>query len=90
VPPPDPQPAGWTFFSNHTHVLLCLAEEPQQPLRDVARLVGITERSVQRIVSDLEEASYLVREREGRRKRYQVRRALPLRHPIEHHRRVAT
>lgn len=86
--PPDPHPAGWTFLSNHAHVLLCLAEEPQPPLRDVARLVGITERSVQRIVSDLEEAGYLVREREGRRNRYEVRRALPLRHPIEQHRRV--
>lgn len=84
-PPPDPQPAGWTFLSNHTHVLLCLADEPQPPLRDVARLVGITERSVQRIVADLEEAGYLVREREGRRNRYEIRRSLPLRHPIEQH-----
>ncbi len=88
VPPPDPQPAGWTFLTNHAHVLLCLTEEPQPPLRDVARLVAITERSVQRIVADLEEAGYLVREREGRRNRYQVRRTLPLRHPIEKHRRV--
>jgi DNA-binding MarR family transcriptional regulator len=88
VPPPDPQPAGWTFLTNHAHVLLCLTEEPQPPLRDVARLVGITERSVQRIVADLEEGGYLVREREGRRNRYEVRRTLPLRHPIEQHRRV--
>jgi DNA-binding transcriptional ArsR family regulator len=88
APAPDPQPAGWTFLSNHAHVLLCLTEEPQPPLRDVARLVGITERSVQRIVADLEEGGYLVREREGRRNRYQVRRALPLRHPIEQHRRL--
>jgi DNA-binding transcriptional ArsR family regulator len=88
VPPPDPHPAGWTFLTNHAHVLLCLTEEPQPPLRDVARLVGITERSVQRIVADLEEGGYLVREREGRRNRYEVRRTLPLRHPIEQHRRV--
>jgi DNA-binding transcriptional ArsR family regulator len=88
APAADPQPAGWTFLTNHTHVLLCLAEEPQPPLRDVARLVGITERSVQRIVADLEESGVLVREREGRRNRYQLRRALPLRHPLEQHRRV--
>jgi hypothetical protein len=88
APPADPQPAGWTFLTNHAHDLLCLAEEPQPPLRDVARLVGITERSVQRIVADLEEAGVLVREREGRRNRYQLRRALPLRHPLEQHRRV--
>lgn len=69
-------------------MLLCLAEEPQPPLRDVARLVGITERSVQRIVGDLEEAGYLARERAGRRNRYELRRALPLRHPVEQHCRV--
>lgn len=87
-PPPDPRPAGWTFLTNYAHVLLCLTEEPQPPLRDVARLVGITERSVQRIVADLENAGYLVRKRAGRRNRYEVRRTLPLRHPIEQHRRV--
>jgi len=88
VPAPDPQPTGWTFLTNHAHVLLCLTQKPQPPLRDVARLVGITERSVQRIVADLEAGGYLVREREGRRNRYEVRRTLPLRHPIEQHRRI--
>jgi len=88
APPPDPRPAGWTFLTNHAHVLLCLTGDPQPLLRDVARLVGITERSVQRIVADLEEDGYLVRERRGRRNRYVVRRALSLRHPIEHHCRV--
>jgi len=58
-------------------------------MRDVAARVGITERAVQRIVADLDEAGYLAREREGRRNTYRVRPDLPLRHPIEAHRTVA-
>lgn len=87
-PRPTEEAAGWTFLTNHTHVLLCLAAEPQPPLREVAALVGITERSVQRIVADLEAAGYLSRRREGRRNRYAIRRGIPLRHPIETHRRI--
>jgi len=83
----DDGPA-WTFLSNHAHVLICLARDPQLPLRDVAQRVGITERSVQRIVSELEGGGYLVRAREGRCNRYTLRRTQPLRHPIERHRRV--
>ena len=71
-----------------THVLICLAGDPQPPLREVAVQVGITERSVQRIVADLEQDGYLVRRREGRRNRYSIRRGVPLRHPIETHRRI--
>lgn len=59
-------------------------------MRDVAHLVGITERAVQRIVADLEEAGYLERIRHGRRNRYEVRADRPLRHPIERHERVAS
>jgi DNA-binding MarR family transcriptional regulator len=80
---------SWTFLTNHAHVLLCIAEDPEVRLRDVALRVGITERAVQRIVSELEEAGYLQREREGRRNRYTVAREQPLRHPIERHRRVS-
>jgi DNA-binding IclR family transcriptional regulator len=69
-------------------VLICLAEDPQLALRDVAQRVGITERSVQRIVRELERGGYLVRSREGRCNRYTLRRAQSLRHPIEKHRRV--
>jgi hypothetical protein len=83
-----PQNPGWTFFSNHGHVLLCLAADPQLALRDVSQSVGITERSVQRIVGELEEGGYLVRTREGRRNRYVIRRSVPLRHPIEMHKRI--
>ncbi len=77
--------ARWTFLSNHSHVLLCLHREPDLTLREVANRVGITERSVQRILSELEEAGYLHRERHGLRNRYRFRSSAPLRHPIEGH-----
>ena len=76
----------WTFLSNHAHVLICIAQEPEIRLRDVAERVGITERAVQRIVADLEEGGYLSRSREGRRNRYEVHADRPLRHPVEAHR----
>ncbi len=75
--------AGWTFLSNHAHVLVCLARDPKSRLRDVADRVGITERAVQRIVAELEEAGYITRTREGRQNRYQIHRNQPLRHIIE-------
>ena len=81
--------ASWTFLTNHAHVLLLLARDPGRTMRAAAAEVGITERAVQRIVLDLETAGYLVREREGRRNRYQVRSDRPLRHPIESHQSVA-
>ena len=79
---------GWTFLSNHAHVLLCIAREPEVRLREVAHRVGITERAVQRIVADLEEGGYLSRSREGRRNRYEVHLDRPLRHSVESHREV--
>ncbi|MDD7965455.1 winged helix-turn-helix domain-containing protein [Actinomycetospora lemnae] len=75
--------SGWTFLTNHAHVLVALARDPRMRLRDVALLVGITERSVQSIVADLEAADYLRRAREGRRNRYEVNPAGPFRHPAE-------
>lgn len=78
----------WTFLTNHAHVLLCIALDPEVRLRDVAARAGITERAVQRIVTDLESAGYLLVIKEGRRNRYTVRDDLPLRHPIERHRSV--
>ena len=80
---------SWNFLTNHAHVLLCIARDPEVRLRDVAALVGITERAVQRIVTDLEEAGYLKVSKAGRRNRYQIDRDQPLRHPLERHRRVA-
>lgn len=76
---------SWTFLSNHAHVLLLIARDPDVKLRDVALRVGITERAVQRIVADLEAADYLERRRTGRRNHYHIHSELPLRHPIEAH-----
>lgn len=75
----------WTFLSNHSHVLLCLHRDPNLTLREVADEVGITERSVQRILGELEEAGYVRRERAGLRNRYRFKASAPLRHPIESH-----
>lgn len=80
--------SDWTFLSNHGHVLLSIAREPEIRLRDLADRVGITERAVQRIVADLEADHYLERVRSGRRNHYEVHTELPLRHPVEFHRDV--
>lgn len=79
----------WTFLTNHAHVLVCVAEDPTLRIRDLAARVGITERAIQRIIADLEEAGYLTHEREGRRNVYRVRANRPLRHPVEAHQTVA-
>ncbi|NBC30310.1 MAG: winged helix-turn-helix transcriptional regulator [Spirochaetes bacterium] len=79
---------SWTYLTNHSHVLICLAEDPTTRLRDVAQRIGITERAVQMIVTDLENAGVLVRHREGRRNRYEILPDKPLRHPVEAHRSV--
>lgn len=82
----DVSPAGgWTFLSNHTHVLVCLSADGKQTLRDVAAKVGLTERGVQRIVAELEQAGVLERDREGRRNIYRIDAQAPLRHPLEAH-----
>ena len=73
----------WTFFTNHGHVLVCLAGDPDLRTRDVAEMVGITERSAQTIIGDLVEAGYVTRLKEGRRNRYVVHGDVPLRHPLE-------
>lgn len=82
------QDMEWTFFTNHAHVLVCLAGDGEMRLRDVAVKVGITERAVQRIVSELEGGGVLVRERDGRRNRYTIEYDRSLRHPLESHRSV--
>ncbi len=78
-----PPVTAWTFLTNHSHVLICLARDPASRLRDVALLVGITERAVQRIVADLEAAGIIARTRDGRRNHYEIHRSLPLRHSVE-------
>ena len=78
----------WTFLSNHGHVLVCLARDPGVRVRDMAARVGISERAVLRTLGEFVKADYVRRAREGRRNRYAVRADLPLRHPVEAHRRV--
>ena len=75
----------WTFFTNHAHVMILLAQYPEMVLREVAIKVGITERAVQKIVADLEETSFIKKERVGRSNRYKLLLNKPLRHPIEAH-----
>ncbi len=74
---------GWTFLSNHGHVLVALARDPDARTRDVAAAVGITERAVQQIVRDLVSEGYVVKEKVGRRNRYQVVRSAHFRHQLE-------
>jgi DNA-binding transcriptional regulator PaaX len=78
----------WTFLSNHAHVLGLIRSHQDMILREIAFRVGITERAVQRIIVELEQAGYLVRSRVGRRNHYEIRVDLPLRHPIEAHRNI--
>lgn len=68
----------WTFLSTHGRALLCIAHDPQIRLRDIAAELGITERSAYAVVTDLTDAGYVVKEREGRRNRYHIRSDLPL------------
>ena len=74
--------ADWGFLTNHAHVLLCIAREPDTRLRHIADCVGITERATHRIVSDLIEGGFLTRHRLGRRSFYEVHAELPLRDPL--------
>jgi predicted ArsR family transcriptional regulator len=73
----------WTFLTNHAHVLLCLADDPELRVRDIAARVGITERAALRILRDLADAGYLERVRVGRRNLYRLRLDGPMRHPVE-------
>lgn len=75
--------SGWTFLTNHAHVMVCLAEQPDSRGRDIAERVGITERATQAIIADLIADGYLSKERDGRRNRYELHLDAPLRHPLE-------
>lgn len=74
---------GWTFLTNHAHVLLTIARDPQIRLRDLAATVGVTERAAQKIAADLVEAGYITRTRTGRRYLYTVVSGRPFRHPVD-------
>ncbi len=71
----------WSFLTNHARVLLCIAHDPGARLRDISASLGITERSAHGIITDLVEAGYVAKERDGRRNRYQIETNLPLREP---------
>jgi MarR family len=73
---------SWSFLTNHARVLLCIAHDPGARLRDIAASLGITDRSVYGIVTDLTAAGYVVKHRDGRRSRYQIQAHLPLPEPV--------
>ncbi|MGP3960594.1 helix-turn-helix transcriptional regulator [Nonomuraea sp. 3N208] len=75
--------SSWTFLTHHARVLLEIARDPEVRLRDIATSIGITERAVQGIVTDLHEAGYLARERVGRRNRYSLNLDQSFRYPTE-------
>jgi hypothetical protein len=72
---------SWSFLTTHARVLLCIARDPGARLRDIAAGLGITERSAQAIVADLAAAGYVVKQKHGRRNRYQIQAHLPLPEP---------
>ena len=74
---------SWRFITNHTQVLLCISQNRETRLRDIATEVGITERAAQRIVADLVDAGYVTRQRSGRRNHYTINRGLEMRHPAQ-------
>jgi hypothetical protein len=80
--------ASWTFLTNHARVLLLVAHDPGVRLRDIAASLGITERSAFGIITDLVEAGYVVKEKDGRRNRYHIQAHLPLPEPTSQERTV--
>ena len=80
--------ANWSFLTSHARVLMCIAHDPGARLRDIAATLGITERSAYGIVTELAEAGYLIRQKDGRRNRYQIQAHLPLPEPASRDRTV--
>src|SRR5215813_13760348 len=78
-----PDERGWTLLTGHGHVLVEVARNPEARIRDISAVVGLTERSVQAIVADLEAANYLTRTRTGRRVVYTVNRHSLFRHSAQ-------
>ena len=79
----DLESRRWRFVTNHTQVLLCIARDPDVRTRDMAVMVGITERATQRIVADLAEAGFVTVERVGRRNRYAINGETAMRHEAQ-------
>ena len=81
----SPSRPAWTFLTNHAHVLVCIGQNPDVRLGDIATRVGITERATHRIVHDLIDAGFVTVTKVGRRNRYAIDIDRPLRHPVESH-----
>src|SRR5271170_8027838 len=80
--------ANWSFLTNHARVLICIAHDPGTRLRDIAARLDITERSAYGIVTELAEAGYVVKQKDGRRNRYQIQAHLPLPEPTSRERTI--
>jgi hypothetical protein len=80
---PDQQEGSWTILTGHGHVLVEIARDPEARIRDISAAAGITERTAQAIVADLEAAGYITRTRKGRRTRYTVNKDSLFRHPAQ-------
>ena len=78
----DRPASTWGFLTNHAHVLVCIARDPDSRTRDIAEQVGITERAAQRILADLIADGYVARTKVGRRNHYKINPSRPLRHPV--------
>src|SRR6476659_950613 len=84
----DPAMPGWHFLTNHARALLCIARDPGVRLREIASTLGITERTAFGVVADLTDAGYVIKERDGRRNRYEIQHHLPLVEPASEERTV--
>jgi hypothetical protein len=78
----------WNFLTNHGRALLCIADNPDVRIRDIAATLGITERRAHGIVTDLTDAGYLIKTKEGRRNRYEVQTHLPIPEPTARERAI--
>ncbi len=73
----------WHFLTSHAQVLLCISQEAHVSTREIAGVVGITERAVQGIIADLQATGYITKTREGRKNRYRISKSRPMRHPAQ-------
>lgn len=80
--------AEWSFLTNHARVLVCISHDPGVRLREIATMLGITERSAFGILNDLVTAGYVIKEKDGRRNRYRVQHDLPLRETLSRKRSI--
>jgi len=75
-----------TLLTNHAHILLIVAQKPDVRMREIASIIGLTERAVQRIIDELTTGGYILVTKDGRRNRYEIRLEHPLQHPVEQNR----